>query len=168
MDALATIAVMDRFSFVTLVMLTACSSAHVGSDDAAIADDAGVFTGAYLTPDCAPNDGAALTLTLYEAPVPECSADPDRRSLTFYFYPESAELFPIEAGDTIDSTNAGGSVSQCPGGTPPCRAADSWSITFTTYEEEGAASGTYTATFDGETISGSFDATWCNPGLVCG
>lgn len=157
--------------------LASCSDSHGLDGDASVGADGGSssYAGAYLTPECAPDDGAALSLLLFDAAVPECSADSERRSLTFYIFQGSSLFFPIEAPETITSSAASGgfgngSATECPGGTPPCRVSMEWSITFETFQEDVGASGSYSITFaDGETVTGRFDASWCSPGsIVCG
>jgi len=149
------------------LLLASCSTALPDAADGG--GDAGSFAGAFLSPDCAPDDGAALSLRLYEVAVPECSADTDHRVLSFYLFEGATSFLPIEAGETLTSSSASGSATACPGGEAPCRSGESWSLTFETYAEGTGASGTYTVTFDdGETVSGRFDAAWCDPGVVCG
>lgn len=160
------------------LLLVACSGSHLPVDDGGGGEDSGgasVYTGAYVSPECAPDDGAALRITLWEAAVPECSADPARRSLSFYLFEGSSTFFPIEPPETITSSSAGGgfgngSATECPGGTPPCRVSQDWSLTFESFLPDAGASGTYSVTFaDGETIRGRFDASWCSPApILCG
>ncbi len=164
-----------------LSMLASCTGSHgpdndagTPANDAATVDaatfaDAGTaeYAGSYVTPDCAPDDGPAIRLLMWEVPVPECSADPSHGSLELYIFGGTDSVFPITAPVTITSSGAGGglgngSATECPGGTPPCRTSSDWSVTVETYEENAGASGTYTVTFAGETVSGRFDASWCS------
>lgn len=170
MDARAALACLS-------LILASCSDSHGRDGDASAGADGGSmsYAGAYISPDCAPDDGGALRLQLWDAPVPECSADTARRSLSFYIFQGSSLFFPIEAGETITSSAASGgfgngSATECPGGTPPCRVSMDWSITFDTFQEDVGASGSYSITFaGGETATGRFDASWCSPGpIVCG
>lgn len=151
-----------------LALLGACGESHVG-DDGAVPEDAPSstsFAGAYLTPECAPDDGEAYTLLLWAAAVPECSADGTQRSLSFYIFEGAERFFPIEPTETVSS----GSATLCPGGEAPCRTSSEWSVTFDDFVADSGASGSYSVTFDGgETITGTFDASWCAPApLMCG
>lgn len=158
-------------AFLASVFLASCAESHGTGDDAGDpARDAGApsYAGAYISPECAPDDGAALRLTVWEGAVPECSADPARRSLSFYFFEGTDTFFPIVAPETITSrTTSGGfgngSATACPGGTPPCRVSQDWSLTFESFEDGVGASGSYSITFaDGTMESGRFDASWCS------
>lgn len=155
----------------------ACSGSHgLGADAGPRADapatldasGSGDYAGAYLSPECAPDDGPALRLTLFDVAVPECSADTSARSLSFYLFSGTDDIFPITAPVTITSSSAGGglgngSATECPGGSPPCRSSQDWSLTFETFTQDVGATGTYAITFaDGSSASGRFDASWCS------
>lgn len=151
-----------------IVALVGCGQSHAGGDAGSASDATvvGAYAGAYVARECGPDDGPALRLTLWDAAVPECGADPDRRSLDVYLHDGASSVFPIEAGETVTSTVAAsnGTATECPGGTPPCRSTQDWSITFTTFVQGSRAAGTYRVTFaDGAGATGSFDATWCEP-----
>ncbi len=167
----------ERTIGLALLLLGACSGSHGLGDDAGTGEDAGTsvdaataggYAGAYIGPECAPDDGLAYYLTLWDGAVPECSADPARRSLSFYLFEGTDSFLPITAPVTINSNRTGGgfgngSATECPGGSPPCRTAESWTLTFETFEDDAGASGTYSLTFaDGSTTSGRFDASWCS------
>lgn len=147
--------------------LAGCSESHAPAVDGAASDTpaVGAYAGAYVMNDCGPADGRALRLILWTFPVPECSADPARPSLEFYLY---GSFFPITPGATITVTPPSGgglgdgSATACPGGTPPCRTSQDFTLTFATFTEDAEASGTYSVRHaDGTTDSGSFAASWC-------
>lgn len=157
-----------RIAFSVLV-LSACSATHPASDDAGSSgSDAGAdgFVGAYMMRDCAPDDGPAYRIILYQGAVPECSADPARASLSFYFFQGTDPIFPLMSGSVVTATSAGGgigtgSATYCPGGTPPCQTSSDFTLTFETYEDLTRASGTYSVDLPTGTRTGRFDASWC-------
>ena len=142
--------------------------------DASSASDAPIPTsGAYVGDACGPADGPALQITISDALDPaSCSADPLRASTSFYLHDLGGATLPPAAGSTFTSTAAAsnGSAVQCPGGSPPCRLSETFSITFTRYEADGGATGQYTITWEGgETSTGNFDAVRCESGpMICG
>ncbi|MBN8611084.1 MAG: hypothetical protein J0L92_10895 [Deltaproteobacteria bacterium] len=142
--------------------------------DAPSPDDSGPVVGdSFVARTCGPADGAALTITISDAlDVPSCSADPERPSTSFYIHDLGGATLPPTAGATITSTTAAsnGTGSVCPGGRPPCRVSETWSVTFTSYADDGAASGQYAITFeDGAMSTGTFQATRCEVGgRICG
>jgi hypothetical protein len=150
----------------TALVGTGCSETHgtVGDDAGRDAPASGRYAGAYVMNECGPADGAANRLILWAFPVPECSADPAQPSLDFYLH---GDFLPITAGETITVTPpssglGGGRATACPGGTPPCRTSQDFTLTFATFEADVGARGTYEVRFaDGTSESGSFDATWC-------
>ena len=140
-----------------------CSQAHSPADGGTDAAS-GLPATAYVGRDCAPDDGAAVSVLVYTSPVPDCSADPEQRSLRITVYDGADSVLPISAPHTITSTatRATGSVIDCPGGRAPCRTSSAFTITFDTYAEGAGATGTYTATFaEGPPATGRFEATWC-------
>lgn len=152
-----------RHALFASLVLCACSSTHVGDDGSTPSD----FAGAYIRRDCAPDDGLAYRLLLWDQAVPECSADGARRSLSFTIFEGTDLFFPLSNGTSITSTASGvgfgnGTATACPGGTPPCLSSQSWTLTFDTFEDMSRANGSYSITWeDGSTTSGRFDATWC-------
>jgi hypothetical protein len=142
--------------------------------DATSASDAPIPTsGAYVADSCGPADGPALQITISDTLDPtSCSADPMRASTSFYLHDLGGATLPPAAGSTFTSTAAAsnGSAVQCPGGSPPCRLSETFSITFTRYEIDGGATGQYTITWEGgETSTGNFDAARCESGpVICG
>ena len=153
----------DAFSAVD-----AFSAGDAGASDAPLPTQ-----GSYVSDTCGPADGPALQITISEFLDPAaCTADPLHASTSFYIHDLAGGTLPPSAGTTITSTAAAsnGSASQCPGGSPPCRVSEDWSITFTSYAVDGGAAGQYTITWgDGSTSVGSFDATRCEHGpILCG
>jgi hypothetical protein len=128
--------------------------ARSGSDapsatDAPSGDAALPTSGAYVADACGPADGAALSITISDTLDPSsCSADPLRASTSFYLHDLGGATLPPTVGETFTSTVAAsnGTVSQCPGGAPPCRVSETFSISFTRYEADGGAAGQYTIT----------------------
>jgi len=123
--------------------------------------------------DCGPADGLALRLTISAfLELSSCSADPTRASTAFYIHDLGGATLPPTAGSTITSTTASsnGTASSCPGGSPPCRVTEDWTITFDSYAADGGATGQYTIRWvGGEVSTGTFDATRCSTGpLMCG
>jgi hypothetical protein len=107
-------------------LLTACSGSHGGAD-------AGPAASAFASDECAPDDGRALRIVISDA-IDACAADPSQPSIDFYLFSGTDSVFPIVAPATITSesgtTFGNGSATECPGGTPPCRTSQDWSITF--------------------------------------
>ncbi len=147
--------------------------------DAARADvgpvnDAGPVLGdSLIANDCGPADGLALRLTISAfLELASCSADPTRASTAFYIHDLGGATLPPTAGTTITSTTASssGTASSCPGGSPPCRVTEDWTLTFDTYATDGGATGQYMIRWvGGEVSTGTFDATRCSTGpLMCG
>ncbi len=141
--------------------------------DAAPAADAGDSVPFHLIRhDCGPTDGPALRVGLYGSVDPACGGDPSQRSLELFVFATGTDSFPPTSGTAITSTVAmpRGTVTECPGGTPPCRTSQDFTLTFDSYTDDVDASGTYSVTFaGGGTLSGSFDAMWCErEPVLCG
>lgn len=152
------------------LLLGACSSTHTGVDDGGSSgSDAGGasdFAGAYIGRDCAPDDGLAYRILLWDVAVPECSADPARRSLSFYIFSGTDVIFPLADGSVVTSTTSSGgfgngSATLCPGGTPPCLTSQEFTLRFDRFTDMSGASGTYTIMFETGPQTGRFDASWC-------
>jgi len=144
-----------------------------GAGDAPSADDAAVMGNAFIARTCGPADGFALSLIISDfLDRSMCTADPLRASTQFFVHDLGGASLPPTPGMAITSTAAAsnGNATQCPGGSPPCRLSEEWSLTFATYSDTGGASGQYTITWiGGETSTGSFLATRCEMGpIVCG
>ena len=152
----------------------AATSLDAGSvtDGGATGDGGPVADNAFIARVCGPADGLAIQLTLSDAlDATTCGADPLRPSTVFYVHGFGGATLPPTSGSTLTSTAAAsnGSATECPGGRPPCRVSDDWTLTFSSYTEGGAASGQYTITWiGGGTSSGAFGATTCEMPLVCG
>ncbi len=146
------------------ILLCACSSTHL-VDDGGV--PSGPYAGAYIGRDCAPDDGLAYRILLYEVAASDCGSDGVSRSLSFYFFEGSDRFFPLMSGSTVTSTTSSGgfgngSATACPGGTPPCRTSQTFTLTFDTFDDMSRAAGSYSITWeDGETANGTFDASWC-------
>jgi hypothetical protein len=142
--------------------------------DAFSATDTGVGTsGAFIARDCGPADGPALRLLMSEALDPSsCSHDPLRPSTQFYVHDLGGATLPPAAGATITSTVAAsnGTATVCPGGRPPCRLSEDWTLTFVTYDDAAGATGQYVIRFDDGTMAmGNFAATRCESDPpICG
>lgn len=131
------------------------ASAACDSDDPD--GDGAHFSAQVITNACAPNDAAAVRLTLADAVDPDtCTAPGASLVITVY----SRE---IAAPATFQLAPADGDASLCPGGDAPCRQAERGSITFESYELDGAASGAFSIDFGTEVAVGSFAAERCVP-----
>lgn len=155
------------------------SPADAFSSDTPMPSDAGATSDAptglpfhLVRHDCGPTDGPALHVGLYASVDPACGGDTTQRSLEIFVYPSGTASFPPAAGTTIVSTAAApsGTITECPGGSPPCRVSSDFSVTFDTFADDVSATGRYAVTFgDGETTTGTFDATWCErEPILCG
>lgn len=137
-------------------------------------DDAGPIVGdSFVSRTCGPADGPALTLTISDfLDATTCSADGERASTYFFIHDLGGATIPPTSGATITSSTAesNGTATHCPGGSPPCRLSETWSVTFTTYADDGGASGQYVIMWEGgETSTGTFQATRCTSGpVICG
>lgn len=143
------------------------------SVDAYSADDAPHRYNAIVASSCGPADGPAIELNISDTiDRSSCSPDPLRASTTFYIHDLGGATLPPTPGATITSVDGAihGNASQCPGGSPPCRSSEHFSVTFATYSVTGGASGQYTIQWsDGTTTSGTFDADRCmSRPPVCG
>jgi hypothetical protein len=158
-----------RLCAIVAVLGLGCGTSHSGGDASADGGGTSDFAGAYVMDTCGPADGPALQVILFDAAVPECSADTDRRSLSFYVY---GARFPITAGTTVTSSSASatGGASFCLGGASPCQTSSDFTITFDTFVDGASASGSYSISWtDGSTDAGTFGAEWCMSGpILCG
>ena len=124
-----------------------------------------------VSPDCGPADGPALRFGFFQSRLPgRCDGDPGLRSVSLYVHDLGGATFPPVAPTTISSTaSSGGSASECPGGSPPCRISGDFSLTLDSYTEGVGATGSYTIAWpDGSTTTGAFDAEWCGSRPPCG
>lgn len=133
--------------------------------DAFNADDAPRRYNAIVASSCGPAGGPAIELNISDAiDRGACSLDPTRASTTFYIHDLGGATLPPTAGATITSVEGAlnGNASTCPGGSPPCRSSEHFTVTFATYSVTGGASGQYTIQWpDGTSTSGTFDADRC-------
>jgi len=147
-------------------------ASDTGTTDTGTADSGGSgFAGAYIEDSCAPDDGAAVELTLYDSLSDACVADSIAQTLSIYVWDTA---FPIPPGTTITSAPLDGglapaSATLCLGGTAPCLTSNTLTITFDEYVQDDHASGSYSVTFDGDIVeAGTFVAPWCAGDVLCG
>jgi hypothetical protein len=141
--------------------------------DSPAPSDGGILSSEVISRACGPADGFALRLGLYESPpLAECAGDPLEGSLTFFIHDLGGATLPPTSGTVVTSTlaSSNGVADECPGGTPPCRTSQTWSVTFDSYTEDVGATGSYSVTWEGGEIStGNFSAVWCDRGpVICG
>lgn len=157
------------------LLLSACGDSDGPSDSGgADASDAGngAFEGAFIEDTCAPDDGPAVSVTLYDSLTAACEADGIARTLVITVW--GGTTFPIPPGTTVTSTAVDGGLGNgtatlCLGGTAPCLTSADFTVTFDEYVQDDTASGTYSITFAGDNIeSGTFDAPWCGGDALCG
>lgn len=120
---------------------------------------------------CGPTDGPALVLSPGQT-EDTCLTEPDGAST----HPLRIELVSgLPTPDALPHTitlaedfRGGGTATYCV--TPAtCVGAIAGEVTFTAYEHDAVAKGTYTVTLpDGQVLWGRFDASWCAVELWCG
>jgi hypothetical protein len=141
---------------IALALSTACSAPSAD-------DDAGAPLGAFASNDCAPDDGRALRLQI-GAGIDGCGTAPTGRTIELYVFSGVDSVFPIAPGDTITSqsgtTFGNGNARDCTGAT--CRMSQDWTLTFDVFEDDVSAAGSYMIDFDGDIVSGRFEATFCD------
>jgi hypothetical protein len=118
--------------------------------------------GAHLIrPSCAPNDGAAVRILLGEAIGGDgCNVDDGGAIVDLEVWTRDIEApETVEFGDG-DFTGAG---TACPGGEEPCFTYQEGAIHFDRYDDGTGAAGSFTLGSGNEQVSGTFDATWCEP-----
>jgi hypothetical protein len=118
--------------------------------------------------DCAPNDGPAVRITIAESVGLSCRPDGLTESLEIYVW-----VHPITAPQTVtfSSEERNGGATSCPGGLGPCSVATSGIIELDAFVDGVGAAGHYELRFgDGGTVTGAFDASWCDPAapILCG
>ena len=139
----------------------AAAGADGGGDDAAGGQ---TFGENLISPDCGPVDQPARRISLADSFVEEtCAPAADGPVLDIVVWVGDVEA-PLTV--TFSPEEPGGYAQHCPGGEAPCNLFDRGEVTFETYRAERGASGTYDIN-DGE-LTGSFDARWCDPGIICG
>ena len=122
------------------------------------------FRYALIQRSCAPWDGAAIEMTLTKE-----RATCQRRPAP-YIEMGVWKGLPIQPGQVVKfaAISDVGFASRCEREND-CVRAESGEITFDTYKDGVGASGSYVLHFKGgETVSGSFDAKWCEMRVMCG
>lgn len=113
---------------------------------------------------CAPNDGPALRLTVARG-GPRCEPDVTNEHLLFFVYGE----LPIEAPETITLGPDTGIAQRCFGGDAmPCEEATGGTLTFDTFTDGTATTGTFAIDVGTERLEGFFSAVFCGDPPVCG
>lgn len=122
------------------------------------------FEYALIQASCAPWDGPAINITLTQEP-PQC-----KRTMEPCISMGVWRGLPIHPGQEVKfgSGSDAGFASRCKK-VGYCERAESGTIIFESYQEGSGASGHYELHFKGgETLSGTFDAKWCDTRVVCG
>jgi hypothetical protein len=122
------------------------------------------FSYALIRPSCAPWDGAAIEVTLAKEPL-KCDRT-DGPSLAIGVW----KGLPLHDGQEVkvDSISSVGFATQC-AKAGDCERAESGKIIFDKILQGSSASGHYELHFKGgRTLTGNFDAKWCNDRVVCG
>ncbi len=122
------------------------------------------FRYALIQRSCAPWDGPAIEVTITEE-----QATCKRASYPSINMGVWKEL-PIHAGQVVKFASISnlGFASRCVK-EGDCERAESGEITFDAYKDGVSASGSYVLHFKrGETVSGRFDAKWCEMRMMCG
>jgi len=114
---------------------------------------------------CAPWDGAAIAMTLATKPL-QCKRAPEGPFLNMGVWKD----LPLHSGQVVTITpgTSNGFASRCTKENE-CEAVQSAEITFDTYKEGQGAKGHYELHFKGgDTLTGTFDAKWCEVREMCG
>lgn len=132
-----------------------------GGGDAATDALAGPYARQVVRPSCAPND-ALSTKVLLGLPdqEDECAVDDLAPNLTLEVWTRDIEApitFTFAPGEAL------GTATLCPGGEAPCTTFESGSITFRSFAQGESAAGTWILYGEGDPLSGSFGASWCEP-----
>ncbi|HWM85593.1 MAG TPA: hypothetical protein VNO33_07140 [Kofleriaceae bacterium] len=133
-----------------------------GEADAGADEDAAVgeLTRHIISPACGPADGPALRIQLGAAGAAPCAIDEAAPSVRLDAWTQD-----IVAPMTISWApgEALGTGSLCPGGEDTCRTYSAGDITFQTFDAEQGAAGTWRLLEGDQPVTGTFDATWCEP-----
>jgi len=122
------------------------------------------FSYALIRPSCAPWDGAAIEVTLTKESA-QCSRI-DGPYLVIGVW-RGLPLHDAQEVD-FDSRTSNGFASQC-AKAGDCERAESGAIVFEKFQQGTGASGHYELQFKGgKTLTGSFNARWCNDRVMCG
>ena len=122
------------------------------------------FSYGLIQSSCAPWDGPAMEVTLTREPA-QC-----KRTGGPYLAIGVWRGLPIHAGQTVTlgPTSDAGFASRC-AKTGDCKRAESGTIVFETYQEGSGAKGRYELHFKGgETLTGTFNAKWCENRAISG
>ncbi len=145
----------------SLAFLSLCAS--LAFTAAPVTADSG-YSFALIEPSCAPWDGGAIELTLTKE-----SAKCDRTDGPYLAIGVWKGL-PIHSGQEVafDSRSSVGFASQC-AQAGDCERAESGKVFFDNVEQGKRANGHYELMFKGgKTLTGKFDAKWCDKRVVCG
>lgn len=122
------------------------------------------FSYALIRPSCAPWDGAAIEVTLTKEPARCDRTDGPYLAIGVW------KGLPLHDGQEVkfNPGSSDGFASQC-AKTGDCERAEYGKIVFEKFQAGSAASGHYELHFKGgRTLTGDFDAKWCNDRVVCG
>jgi hypothetical protein len=114
---------------------------------------------------CAPWDGGAIQVTLANEPL-QCQGEVHGAHLVLGVW----RGLPLHAGQVVKFSprEDNGFASRCKK-EDECEAAESGTITFDSVATGKGATGHYEVRFrDGRTITGRFDAKWCEVRELCG
>ena len=114
---------------------------------------------------CAPWDGAAMQITLANEPL-QCQREVHGAYLMLGVW----RGVPLHAGQVVkfSPNENNGFASRCKKA-GECQAAESGEITFDTVVAGKSATGRYELHFrDGTTMTGRFNAKWCQVRMMCG
>ena len=123
-----------------------------------------MYAYATIQASCAPWDGPAVEVILTKDPV-NCD-----RTEGPYLALGVWKGLPIHSGQEVnfDSRSSIGFASQC-AKAGDCERAESGMVVFENFEQGKSASGHYELFFKGgKTVTGSFDAKWCDKRIRCG
>jgi hypothetical protein len=141
------------------------ADAAAGSDagsagDGAPGADGGRYSVQLVSPSCGPADQAAVAILLGEPTGGSCAVDDSAPSVRLEVWTReitAPAMFSFAPGEAL----GGGQL--CPGGERPCLSYATGDISFDTYDETSGATGSWRLIDEAGTVTGSFDATWCDP-----
>ena len=135
--------------------------AGTGADGAPGGDaSVGEYSLHLVMPWCGPADQGAIAVVLGEADGNRCAVDDAAASVRLEVWTRDITA-PVTF--SFAPTEALGSGILCPGGEQPCRTFPYGDIRFDTYDEESGATGSWRLQGAEDTVTGTFDATWCDP-----
>ncbi|HKE19928.1 MAG TPA: hypothetical protein VKB80_33875 [Kofleriaceae bacterium] len=136
--------------------------AGTGADGAAGGDaSVGEYSVQFVMPWCGPADQGAVAVVLGEAGGDRCAVDDAEASVRLEVWTRDITA-PVTF--SFAPTEAMGSGIVCPGGEQPCHTFPTGDIRFDTYDEDSGATGSWRLQGGGQdTVTGTFDATWCDP-----